>query len=332
MTHDQLRVAIAGAGMVTRHHLIAWSRAGQVKVVAIQNRTKVKAQKLAAEFGIPQVYGDLEEMLNEEKPDALDIAVSMELHAAYARTAADYGVAILCQKPMTPTLAESEALVADIGKKVRFMVHENWRFRPQYRQAAEWIAEDRTGPIHQFSLSAFSSGLLSRNAEGVPAALARQPFMARLQRFIIMELLIHHLDTVRYLMGPMAVFGCRTHHLSADVVGEDMALVMLKTNTGAIGTVSGNFSAAGYPPLSQDRLELIGQRGSIIFENSQLRLIGEKEKTVTINLADAYQKSYDGAIAHFTECLQNGQPFETDCTDNLATLRLVEEAYRQAAL
>ena len=174
MAHDRIRVAIAGAGMVTRHHLIAWSRASRVDVAAIQNRTPAKAHRLAAEFGIPQIYGDLEEMLAKEKPDALDIAVSMELHAAYART------------------AESEALVADIGKKVRFMVHENWRFRPQYRQAAAWIIQGKSGPIQQFSLSALSSGLLSRNADGVPAALARQPFMARMQRFIIMELLIHH--------------------------------------------------------------------------------------------------------------------------------------------
>jgi predicted dehydrogenase len=332
MTHDRIRVAVAGAGMVTRHHLIAWSRASQVDVVAIQNRTPGKAHRLAAEFGIPKVYGGLEEMLEKENPDALDIAVSMELHATYARIAAEYGIAILCQKPMTPTLAESEALVAEIGQKVRFMVHENWRFRPQYRQAATWIAQGRTGPIHQFSMSALSSGLLSRNAEGVPAALARQPFMARMQRFIIMELLIHHLDTIRYLMGPMIVFGCRTHRLSADVVGEDMALIFLKTATGAFGTVNGNFSAAGFPPLSQDRLELIGQQASILFENNQLRLFGDKEETMSFDMAAAYQKSYDGTIAHFVECLRSGQPFETDCADNLATLRLVEDAYRQAEL
>jgi predicted dehydrogenase len=330
MTDQRLKVAISGAGMVTRHHLIAWSRAPQVDVVAIQNRTLAKAQMLGAEFGIPQVYGELEEMLEREKPDALDIAVSMELHAACAKTAAQYGVAILCQKPMTPTLAESEALVADIGDKVRFMVHENWRFRSQYRQVAAWMAQGRTGPIRQFRLSAYSSGLVSRNTDGVPLALARQPFMAQLQRFIIMELLIHHLDTIRYLLGPMEVVCCRTNRLSADVAGEDMALILLKAANGATGTVCGNFSAAGFPPLSQDRLELIGQKASVIFENDQLRLIGENEETVSVDLADAYQKSYDGAIAHFVECLGSGQPFETDRLDNLATLRLVEDAYRLA--
>ena len=43
MTQDRIRVAIAGAGMVTRHHLIAWSRASRVDVAAIQNRTPAKA-------------------------------------------------------------------------------------------------------------------------------------------------------------------------------------------------------------------------------------------------------------------------------------------------
>ena len=331
MSPTRLRVAIAGAGMVTRHHLIAWSRAPEVDVVAIQNRTLAKAEKLSTEFDIPQVYGGLEEMLAKEQPDALDIAVAMELHAAYARTAAENGVAILCQKPMTPTLAESEALVAEIGEKVRFMVHENWRFRPQYRQAAAWIAQGKTGTIRQFRLSASSSGLLTRNADGVPLALVRQPFMARLERFIIMELLIHHLDTMRCLLGPLAVVDCQTRRLSAEVQGEDMALILLRAANGAIGTISGNFSAAGFPPLSQDRLELIGQKASIIFDKNRLHLIGEQEETLNIDLADAYQQSYDGAISHFVECLRNGQPFETDRLDNLATLRLVEDAYQRAA-
>ncbi len=112
MTHDRIRVPIAGAGMVTRHHLIAWSRASQVDVVAIHNRTPAKAQMLGSEFGIPHVYSGLEEMLDNEKPDALDIAVSMELHAAYARTAAKYDVAILCQKPRTSTIVTKSSTMS----------------------------------------------------------------------------------------------------------------------------------------------------------------------------------------------------------------------------
>jgi predicted dehydrogenase len=42
--------------------------------------------------------------------------------------------------------------------------------------------------------------------------------------------------------------------------------------------------------------------------------------------------SFDGTIAHFVDCLASGARFETDATDNLETLRLVEHAYWAAGL
>ena len=329
---EKLRIAIAGAGMVTHHHLIAWSRASLVEVVAIYNRTPDKANVRAREFGIPRVYSDIEKMLDQERPDALDIAVAVEAHAAFAKMAADRGIHILCQKPMTPTLKEAKALVAEIAERVRFMVHENWRFRPQYRQAAKWIAEGKTGPIREFRLSTRSSGLVTKTEKGIPFALERQPFFAHMPRFIIFELLIHHLDTSRFLVGEMSVINSKITHVNPEVVGEDVALILLRSENGAIGTVSGNLSAPGAPPLPRDRLELIGERSSVHFDNDTLMIHGEANETLHINLEEAYQASYDLAIAHFAEALRTGQPFETDRLDNLKTLRLVEDAYRLAGI
>jgi len=324
----RLRIAIAGAGMVTRHHLKAWSRLPEVEVVAIYNRTLDKALSRAKEFGIPKAYSDVVEMLEEERPDALDIAVSAEAHREFARIAADHGVAILCQKPMALTLEEAESMVAEIGEKVRFMVHENWRFRPQYRQAASWIAEGKTGPIREFRFSTRSSGLIAKTEKGLPFAIERQPFFAYMPRFIILELLIHHLDTTRFLIGEMDVISAQTIRVSPDVIGEDVAHIMLKAKNGALGSISGNFSAAGFPLLPLDRLELIGERSSILFDGEMLNLIGEEHEGIHFNFEEAYQSSYDNAIAHFVEALRSGQTFETDRLDNLKTLRLVDEAYR----
>ena len=328
----KLRIAVAGAGMVTHHHLIAWSRLAHLEVVAIYNRTLDKANARAREFGIPKVYSDIEKMLDQERPNALDIAVAVEAHAAFAKMAAERGIHILCQKPMTQTLKEAEALVAEIGERVRFMVHENWRFRPQYRQAAKWIAEGRTGPIREFRLSTRSSGIVTKTEKGIPVALERQPFLVHLPRFIIFELLIHHLDTSRFLVGEMSVVSSKKTHVSPEVVGEDVALILLNAENGAIGTISGNLSAAGAPPLPRDRLELIGERSSILFDNDTLMIHGEANETLHINLEEAYQTSYNNAIAHFDEALRTGQPFETDRLDNLKTLRLVDDAYRLAGI
>lgn len=59
MTKRNLRVAIAGAGMVTRYHLKAWSRIPSEEVVAIYNRHLDKAISRAAEFDIPNTYSDI---------------------------------------------------------------------------------------------------------------------------------------------------------------------------------------------------------------------------------------------------------------------------------
>ena len=71
--------------------------------------------------------------------DMVDIATSVGGHARLTRLAADHGVHVLLQKPMTETVAEAEALIADVGERIRFMVHENYRFRPHYRTVRRWI-------------------------------------------------------------------------------------------------------------------------------------------------------------------------------------------------
>jgi D-apiose dehydrogenase len=327
---DPFRVAVAGAGMVTRHHLLAWQKLPQVQVVAVCARRIANAQTRAAEFGVPAAYADVAEMLDRERPDALDIATPPEAHAAQARLAAERGVHILCQKPMTLDLAESERLVADVGDRVRFMVHENWRFRPQYRQAAAWLAAGRAGPVRDFQMTVRSSGLVARGPSGGPFAVERQPFFAGLERFLIMEVLIHHLDTVRCLAGPLRVTAAAVARVSTEIRGEDVALISLVAANGAPGSVAGNFSAAGFPPLPSDRLELVGENGTIAFESGVLRLIGPTPETLQYDFDRMVQQSYDNAIAHFVACLASGAPFETDRIDNLNTLRLVADSYRLA--
>ena len=99
----QYRGVAVGAGYFSHFQYEAWDRIPEVRITAICNRNAERAGAVMEKWRIPNHYTDYREMLEKEKPDALDIAVSMELHAAYARTAAEYGVAILCQKPMTPT-------------------------------------------------------------------------------------------------------------------------------------------------------------------------------------------------------------------------------------
>jgi D-apiose dehydrogenase len=322
-----LRVAIAGAGMISWYHLTAWRKLdNRVQLLAVCDPDIEKARKRAAEFGIKQAYDTSDAMLAQEQIDALDVASPRETHAAWVEAAAARGIDVLCQKPLTPTLAEAEALVRRIGDRVRLMVHENWRFRPWYRMLRGWIAAGDLGEIVLARMAMIGSGFLP-DSEGRRASFIRQPFMQHEKRLMIAEVLIHHLDVMRFLCGELRVVSARAARTLPDVAGETIASMFLETAAGVPVEVTGTMAAAGYPPRVPDRLEIVGSKASAIFEDSVLRLTGPNPRREVFDNDLGYQASFDGVITHFVDCLESGAPFETDPTDNLQTLRLVEHAY-----
>jgi predicted dehydrogenase len=328
----QIRVALAGAGMISWYHLVGWRNLGpRARVVAVCDPDREKAGRRAQEFGIPHVYQDAESMLGAESIDALDVASPRETHAAWVEAAAARGIDVLCQKPMTPTLAESERLVRRVEGNMRFMVHENWRFRPWYRDLRRWIDDGLLGDVMVARLATISSGFLP-DAAGRRPALERQPFMAHETRLMIAEVLIHHLDTMRFLCGPLRVIGARAARTLPDVRGETLADIFLETAAGASVTVTGTMAAPGYPPRPPDRLEIVGRKRSAMLADNELRLLGPDPRSEPYDPDRGYQASFDGVIAHFVHCLETGAPFETGPADNLETLRLVEHAYWAAGL
>jgi len=320
-----LRVGLAGAGWVSAYHLAAWRAVTGVDVVAIADRDRRRAEERAAAFGIAHVRDDVAQMLDEDRLDALDIATPMDTHAACCRLAAERGVAILCQKPLAPSLAEARELVRDVAGRVRFMINENWRFRPHYRQVKQWI-DSATGPVQQFRLAARSSGLIADTAGNRPA-LSRQPFLATLERFVIGELLTHHLDVARWLVGPLEVRAALANH--GMFIGEHGATILLASPSGCAVIVEGNLAAPGFAPTPVDALDIVGTCASVRLAGNELTLYGTQDDRRCIDLATNYQLGFTGAAAHFTSCLRNDRPFESDAADNLATLALVDDAYRR---
>ena len=321
-----LRVGIAGAGWVTQYHLASWATlAGKASVVAIADPHVEAARGRAAAFGVAGVYDSADAMLAAERLDAIDIASPRETHAPIALMAAKHGLAILCQKPLAPTLADAERLVAQLGE-TRLMVHENWRFRPHYRRIADWLRRGRVGHLRTVTMSLFTSGLVS-DREGRRPALVRQPMLATLERFLLMEVLIHLVDTLRFLLGPLTLLGAQLGTSCPDVRGEDRATLLLATAAGAAVTLNGDFMAHGHPPDQADHLEILGTDGAITLTRERLRLVGRTTEDVGLDLPANYATSYTAAITHFVDRLGDGKPFETGPEDNLETLRIIEAAY-----
>lgn len=322
-----LRVGLIGAGWVTQHHLVAWQQqATRARVVAIADPVRQRAEERARAFAIDQVYHDAAELMDSGDVDAIDIASPREFHAELVCLAAARGLPVLCQKPMAPTLAEARALVAEVSGKTRMMVHENWRFRAYYRQLRQWMDEGRTGTTVQAQMSLLTSGLLP-DAEGKLPTIERQPFMAQLQRALVMEVLIHHIDTLRYLFGELTLVHSRLGKQCTEIVGEDRATLTFETAAGAPVGVLANFCVHGAPAAQSDRLLLIGARGTARLEGDTLSLESAEPLTLRYDMPACYTASYAAAVGHFVDALANDTPFETSPEDNLRTLELVEQIY-----
>jgi predicted dehydrogenase len=322
-----LRIAIAGAGMVSRHHLRAWAATANATVVAIADPDALRASARATEFGIGASFADPDEMLDSIRPDALDIAAGHAAHRPLCLAAARRGIAVLCQKPLGPTLAEARAIVDGVGSRTRLMIHENWRFRPWYRQAAAWIDDGAIGAPRQLTLSARSSGFLLQG--GKRPALERQPMLAHVPRLVIGEVLVHHLDVTCCLLGALQVTAASIQRCTLGVAGETAAQIRLAgQRTHAM--VFGDMADPCATEVLTDAMHLVGTEGEIRLDGPTLSLSGRRTQRLDFDLDAGYQRSYDTAIAHFACALLEDRPFATSPEVHLRILALAEDAYRLA--
>jgi predicted dehydrogenase len=325
------RVGVAGAGWVTQYHLPAWaSHNTRAKVVAIADPSEAARGRRARDFGIAGVHASAEAMLAAETIDILDICTPVDAHAPLVRTAAERGIAVLCQKPLATDLGEAQRLVAALGPEARVMVHDNWRFRATYRRIREWIDAGVVGDIRRVQLDYVSSGMIP-DASGARPALVRQPNFRALPRLLVMEVMIHHLDTLRFLLGELDLVAATMARSNDDIAGEDVATITFHSaRHRAPVLVAGNLAVHGEEQQARDQLRIYGSKATIVLDGYRLTSTGAVSVSADFDPVATYEGAYAAAIGHFLDGLESGARFETAPVDNLKTLALVEAAYAAA--
>lgn len=323
------RIGIIGAGWVSAYHLPAWSRQSErAEVVALADPSPSAVEARLAAFDIARSYASAQAMLDAEQLDAVDICTPREFHVELVRLAAAKGLDIICQKPLAPSYDEAVDLLAGLSGPSKLMIHENWRFRAYYRRLKAWLDEGFAGEIRQVQLEFFSSGMIV-DAEGKRPALVRQPFFRTQERLLVMEVMIHHLDTLRYLLGEMEVVAARLERSNHDIVAEDVASVVLRRlRDGVLVTINANLAVHGAPPAPRDHLRIFGTRGTLELDGNLLSAQGARERRESFDADETYQGAYDATIAHFLDSLDGKVAMETSPDDNMKTLALVEDIYR----
>jgi predicted dehydrogenase len=231
-----LRVATLGAGYFSRFHHRAWKRMADVELVAIADHERHKAEAFAVEFSIPAVFTDVETMLAEMRPDVIDIVAPPQAHLPAIRAAARHGIHAICQKAFCQSLDEAREAVAIAGRAgITLAVHENFRFQPWHQKVRQFIAAGALGDIYQLTFR-----LRPGDGQGPDAYLDRQPYFRSMERLLVHETAIHHIDLFRYLLGEPDSIYADLRRMNPVIAGEDAGLIVMTMPSGARAIFDGN--------------------------------------------------------------------------------------------
>ena len=334
---SRLKGVCIGAGYFSRFQYEAWNRIPEVQITAMCNRNVERAQAIQREYGVPRHYTDYREMLEKERPDFVDVITPPDSHREMCRVAAELGIHVICQKPLAPTFAEAQQIVADARRSgIRFMVHENFRFQPWHREIKELLT---TGVLGD-TLHSLNFRMRCGDGWGDDAYLARQPYFRTMPRLLVFETGVHFIDTFRYLGGEIAGVYAILRKLNPVIAGEDTGLVVFEFASGAVGVWDGNrYNECNDPDprftFGEFLIEANG--GSLRLYTDGRITIQPLGKDETEHEYPHPRRAFSGDCVyvtqrHFVDGLLRDQPFETNGDDYLRTLAVQEAVYRSAQI
>ena len=244
-----VRIGVIGTGNMGADHIRNLQRfvaGARVTVVADYNRATAEA--VAAESGA-RVAADGDALIADDEVDAVIIASHDSTHYAYALAAVAAGKPTLCEKPLAPTLAECEEIVAAEAAAGGNLLSLGFmrRFDPAHTELKAAIDAGVIGPVLRITGA-------SRNVVSYPDTTSES---------IITNSVIHELDSIPWLLGsPVASVAWLAGRATSKVpVGvADPSLTLLRTADGVLTSVDMYVNAEyGYDL----RTEVLGEKGAL---------------------------------------------------------------------
>lgn len=271
---EKLKGAIFGCGFWSQFQLGGWSELPDVEIVALYNRTIEKAERLAKMFNIRFFYNDAEKLLNTH-PEIrfIDIITDVDSHPFFVEIAAKNKKNVICQKPMAPSLEKAKQMISVCSENnVRYYIHENYRWQPQFRRIKQLIDSGIIGRPFRCK-TGFNTAF---------PVFETQPFLALIEQFALTDQGSHQFDVLRFLFGEAESLYCSTQQVNPAIKGEDVATTVIKMRSGVTCIQEISFSSILEHEVFPQTLMLVeGSEGSIRLDPDLLLKITTSSGTIT---------------------------------------------------
>jgi nucleoside-diphosphate-sugar epimerase/predicted dehydrogenase len=146
------RVALLGAGYILESHVKALRALPQIEISSVSDVVAARAERAAATWGIPFAFGSIEAVANSDC-EVVHVLLPPDAHFEAVRRLLDADKHILVEKPMTISVAHSEALEALAGSKARNLgVNHNFLFMPAFERLIRDLSSRQLGPIDHLAV------------------------------------------------------------------------------------------------------------------------------------------------------------------------------------
>lgn len=321
---SKLRVAVVGCGAIAEScHIPGYRQHPSISEIILCDPVEKILRETQARFQIETTYTDFEEMLRRERIDLLSICTPNYLHAGMVIPAARKGIHILCEKPMTLSLAEAEKIRKAISvKRVKFMVAFSHRFRIANQIAKEMLVAGKIGQAFMIRVRF--------GHEGPYPGWGKTNWFYDKEKAghgALMDMGIHAMDLVRYYAGDVSGIMARTATLLKPIPLDDNALMIVEFESGMLGYIDVSWtSKPGF-----NGVEIYGSGGTIIvdYERGLQYFDGEKAAWATIPVDEA-EGSWERQMKYFVDCVIQDDDPEPGFLEGLASLKIALAAARSA--
>lgn len=325
MNAGVVRIGVLGCARIVPKALIEPARRfPEAQVIAIASRSRQKAERFAARWGIPRVHNTYEDVIRDPDVDAIYNPLPNALHAEWSIRAMEAGKDVLCEKPIAANAAQAEemAKVAErTGRVLAEALHS--RYHPLLSRLKEIVTSGEIGTL--------------RHVEGHLCVPAIFP------------------DPVRYSyeLGGGAVMdvGCYPIHLCRFIVGEEPEVVAVRMRlhdpqvdrwteahlrfpSGVVGrVVCSLFSLV----LLRSRAKIVGSEGQIAVFNPYAPQTVYHSVVVKSPAGVRREKfpglgTYDYQLRAFVRAVRTREPLPTGPQDFIANMRVIDAIYQKAGL
>jgi 2-alkyl-3-oxoalkanoate reductase len=204
----ETRVALVGAGYVSPYHIRALQTLPHVRIVGIADASIERARAVARRFGIAGVFASLTEM-HDVRPDVVHILTPPAAHATLAVEALEMGCHVLVEKPMAPSVAECDEMIAAARRAGRALsVNHSAKDDPVIVRALELLRRGACGDVLAVDFY--------RTSDYPPYAGGALPATFRDGGYPFQDMGVHALYLMEAFLGPIGDIDVRYRSTSKD--------------------------------------------------------------------------------------------------------------------